>query len=216
MQPEQPYTPPAPAPEPSHPSQYDFIMNGGQPQPKSKLSLPKGNGSKTQRILILVGGGAVLLVLILMAFSLLTAGSKGQTEQLLTLAQEQTELIRVAGLAQSEKAVRSSSTQVLAANTSLALQSSNKEVLALLTKAKVKTDDKILALKKSSKTDLALEEAAQNNQYDDVFTGILRTDLKAYQTHVKQLYSTSTNKAQKEVLDAAYRGTTILLGESTK
>lgn len=211
MQPQSSFpTTPPPAPQQNP---YDFIMNDAPQQPKKPFTLPTGT-SKTKKLLILGGGGIVGLILIFMVISLLFGGS-GKNQELLTIAQEQVEILRVTELAKNERAVRDSTTQALIANTSLSVQSSHQQVLALLKKSKVKTNDKILALKKNSKTDAALVAAARNNNYDEVFVAELQKLLTQYRNDLKKLYPTAS-KTQKPVLEAAFKGTVILLGEQAK
>lgn len=145
-----------------------------------------------------------------MLLSLVSGGGNGS--QLLSLAQEQTEIIRVADLAANERAVRSSITQNLAANTSLSVSSSKIQTLALISGKK--PNEKTLALKKNSKTDALLTSAAANNQYDKVFTDTLTTKLKDYQAELKRLYTNTSNPKEKATLESAYNGTVILLGQS--
>lgn len=204
--------PAAPTPAPQQ-NPYDFIMNDAPQHPKAPFSLPVGKG-KTQRILLLGGGALIGIVLLFMLFSIFFGGG-GKSQELLTIAQEQVEILRVAELAKNEKAVRNSTTQALAANTSISVQSSHQQVLVLLKKAKVKTNDKILAQKKNSKTDATLVAAARNNNYDEVFTAELQKLLTQYRNDLKKLYP-SASKSQKPVLEAAFKGTVILLGEQSK
>ncbi len=185
-------------------------MNHNTPQPTSRLGLPKGN-STLQRVLIFGGGLFLLIIVGLVAMSLFSGG--GSSTQLLGIAQEQTEIIRIADLANSERTVRSTTTKNLAASTSITVGTSRSQTLALI--GGKTPDSKILGSKKSSKTDAALAEAASNNQYDAVFTETLTTKLKAYQTNVKALYTTSKSKKEKAVLESAFNGTVILLGENT-
>lgn len=201
-----------PPSQPQYPQQnpYDFIMNGGQPQPKRGLSLP-GGGSKLQRVLLFAGGGSVLLVLLLMVFSLLSGGSGDQNQRLLGIAQQQAEIVRVTTLARDK--ARTSATQSLAATTSITIQSSQNDISGLLKKAKVKTDAKILASKNDPKTDSTLEAAAQNNRYDEVFTELLIREIKEYQADLKEAYDGTSSKTQKEILEAAFTSASTLLGE---
>lgn len=207
---------PAPSPAPS-PQQnpYEFIMSNGQQQPKRAFGLPTG-GSKLQKVLLFGGGGVIVLVLIFMLLSLLGGGNKTQNEQLLVLAQEQTEILRITALAKNERSMRTTDAQNLAINTSLAVQSSNQETLALLKKAKVKTNEKVLALKKNAKTDATLTVATKNNNYDEVFTTVITEQLKTYRGDIQKLYKQTSNKNTKAVLETAYKGASILLNEQAQ
>lgn len=202
---------PLPQHDPNDPNNpYAFIMNSGAPQQQGKFNIPKGN-STLQRALIFGGGFVVLLVVGLMAMSALSGGS-GHSTQLLTLAQEQTEIIRIADLARNERSIRNETTNNLASSTSLSVNTSLKQTLGLI--GGKAPNPKVLALKKSSKTDALLTEAASNNQYDQVFVGVLQTKLKEYQSDVKKLYVGNKSKKEKAVLESAYNGTVVLLGQS--
>lgn len=201
--------PPQPVQNPTDP--YAFIMQNGAPQPKSKFTLPTG-GSPVKRALIFGGGFLGIIVVSLMLLSLLSGGG-GQRDKLIALAQEQTEIIRVAELARNERAVRSTTTQSLASTTSLSVSSSRVQTIALISGKK--PNEKTLALKKSTKTDTLLASAASNNEYDKVFTDTITSKLKAYQTNLKKLFNESKSTKEKTVLQNAYNGTQILLGASS-
>jgi hypothetical protein len=215
MQPNQPYTPnplpPAPTP-PENP--YDFFLkdNGNQPTP-GKFNLPNGNSTK-QRALLIVGGGLLLLIVGLLFMSILSSGSKSNTTLLLEVAQEQTEIVRVANLGILEKAVRNSDTINLATNTALSVESSQQQVIGILTKSGSKVNPKQLAMKKNVKTDAALSSAAQSNNYDAVFVDILQKSLKNYQRILKNSYDATKNPVDRKVLSDAFKGTGILLGNT--
>lgn len=211
--PQVPQTPQTPLPQhdPSDPNNpYGFIMDSGAQAPKGKFNLPQGN-STMQRGLIFGGGFVGLIVVGLILLSLFSGGG-GHSAELLSLAQEQTEIVRIANLAENERTIRDSTTSNLASSTSLTVSTSLNQTLGLI-KGK-KPNDKELSLKKSAKTDTLLTTAAANNQYDEVYVGTLKTKLKSYQSDVKKLYTGNNSKNEKAVLESAYNGTVILLGEN--
>lgn len=211
--PQPPQAPQAPLPQhnPNDPNDpYAFIMGSGTPQPQGKFNLPKGN-STLQRALIFGGGFVVLLIVGLMALSVLSGGG-GHKDQLLTIAQEQTEIVRIAELARNERTIRSTTTSNLASSTSLSVSTSLRQTLALI--GGKPPAPKVLALKKSAKVDALLTTAASNNQYDEAFVSTLKTKLKEYQSDIKKLYVGNSSKKEKAVLESAYNGTVILLGEN--
>lgn len=216
--PQQPLPPQAPQvpqmqqmPQPSPNPQYDFIMNHGQQQQSGRFNLPSGN-SPIQRILIFAGGIVGLLIVFLVFMSIIGGGSDRST-QLLSLAQDQTELIRIADLGQSERTVRQPTTKNLAANTSVSIASIQKQTLVLIKDKKAASK---LGLKKSAKTDATLTTAAANNQYDSVFVDLLTTKLKSYRTEIKTLFTSAKSAKEKKVLQDAYNGASLLLGEPIK
>lgn len=215
MQPQQPVptgpTPTPATPPPGQQNPYAFIMDDKPNQPKRSL-LPSG-GSKGARLGLMAVGGLVVLVIGFMLVSLLFGGDKNKAQQLLSIAQQQTELIRVADLTERQTAVQRTSTQALAINTSLSLTSSQQQILPLLKKAGMKNYEKKLELTKSSKTDQQLAAAVQDNNYDQVFTDVITTGLKKYQTSLKQLYSTTKSTKEKQILQSAYKDASVLMGE---
>lgn len=198
---------PGPPPDPHDP--YAFIMNSGTPPPKNKLPLPRGN-SKLQRVALVAIGGVLLLTIGLVGLSIFSGG--GSAEKLLSIAQDQTEIVRIADLGLQERTMRSSVTKNFAANTSLSVSTSLQQVSGLIPGKK--PNDKTLSLKKSTKVDSQLTAAAANNQYDQTFTEILTQKLQAYQSELKVQYNDTTNNKEKAVLKKAYDGTVILLGQN--
>lgn len=146
-----------------------------------------------------------------MVFMSLIGGGSDRTASLLDLAQDQTEIIRVADLAKTERSVRQTTTQNLAANTSISLTTSKLEVMEILKSQNIKEAQ--LGLKKSAKTDALLASAAANNQYDEVFTTTLTSKLEAYQTKVKTLFGSSKSAKEQQALKNAFESVTILLGK---
>jgi len=210
MQPDQSYNP-VPSAPPAN--QYDFIMNNGADQQKpGKFGLPSGNSTK-QRVLIIFGGLLILLIIGFFLLTLLNSGGQSKSEKLLVVAQDQTELIRVSDSIISNKAVRSSTTLVLANNVSLSTNSAKLQVADLLSKGGVKSNDKKLALKLNAQTDTKLTTAAQNNRFDEVATEVLQTELKSYRLSVKSAYDVVSKEGDKKILSDIYRSVGLLLGE---
>ena len=144
--------------------------------------------------------------------SFLSSGDNNAKAQLLTVAQEQTEIIRVADLAKTERAVRDQNTLNLAANTSIAMSTSKQKVVAILKKKDKKINEKQLILKKNDKTDSTLKNAAQNNTYDQVYTEILLGELKNYRKDLIETYKANTNKTDKQTLKEAVETANLLIG----
>lgn len=206
MQPDQP--------APQNSGQYDFILNHGTPpeRPK-KLGLPSPNSSM-QRIVIVVVGVFLLVTVGLVLFSVLTGGGGTSETQLLEVAQQQTELVRVADQASSK--ARSTNTLNFAANVSLTISTTHQSMSGILTREGIKSNDKRLAFKKNVQTDQLLLNAAQNGQFDETLTKTLQTQLLAYQASLSVVYKGSKNPKDKAILQEAYKGVGILLGDQSK
>lgn len=188
---------------------YDFIMNNGPQQTQGKFNLPSGK-STLQRVLIF-GGGLFTLIIIGLIFISFIFGGGGSSEKLLSIAQEQTELIRVADLAKNERTVRLATTQNLASNVNIGVAASRAQLTPFI---KQKGLEKKLLLKKNTQTDTKLTSAGENNQYDDVFVGIMKTQLATYQSDLQILYNETKDAKQKIVLKNAYDGATLLLKQA--
>ncbi len=195
---------------PIAPSDYDFILNHGANKPKPSL-LPGFGGSKKQRLLVMGLGGAILLMLIILGYSLLFGGNKNQT--VLEVAQSQQELIRVSTLG-ADKTTRGSAARALATTTELTLISNQKEVIAQLKKHGQKTNTKNLAVKKNAQTDAALQEAALNNRYDEVFTQLLQKQLVEYQKLLKTAYGSTSNQTLQNLLNSEFAQAGLLIASA--
>ncbi len=165
-----------------------------------------------RKVIVVLGGILLLIVAFMLVSSLLGGGDKSQQQKLLTVAQDQTELIRVAQLAKEERSIRDTKTLVFANNTELSLITSKQQVMRMLSKKK-KVNEKLLVLKKDAKTDTALKSAAQNNNFDKVFTDILKKELTAYKADLNVAIEATSNKTDKKQLTASLEGATLLLGD---
>src|SRR6185369_7159247 len=100
-------------------------------------------------------------LVIIILFSVIFKSSGGSTAQLTDLAQQQTEIARVADIG-IQKA-NSTATKNYAHTVKLSVLSSQQQTLALLAKEHHKINDKLLGIKASSVTDQQLNDAAANN-----------------------------------------------------
>lgn len=202
----QPNAPPAPPPAPlpnGNASNYDFIMNS--PQPK------KGFGSMKQRLLIVLVGGLVLLTIIIVVFAMLSGSGGSSVDNLTSLAQQQTEIARIADIGVQKST--SDATKNLAYTTKLSLLSSQQQTVAFLAKKGKKLNEKTLALKKNSTTDQRLSDAESNNTFDETFTKLLNDELTSYRTAVQAEFKTSTNNAERLILQDSFNGTSLLIAD---
>jgi hypothetical protein len=207
MQPQQPYSQPPQPPVPENAGQYDFIVNNGTP----------ANRPNPKTMFLFIGGTVVLVIaLVWFILSLFLGGNSGSSAPLVTIAQEQTEIARIATAAAQSNHLTSQDTRNFTRNTQLTISSDNTDLLALLKTDGKKLDEKQLGLKRSATTDSTLEAANSSGTYDSTLTGILQTQLKAYQTSIKQAYATSTSNKEKSLLNSEYDHATLLLEQSTQ
>lgn len=183
---------------------YDFILNAGQgPQ--------RGGPSKAKRILIVAVLGMLLLTIGIVVMGLLSSAGKEGRQTLLSIAQQQEELVRVADMG-TQKA-RSPIAQNLAITTKLSIASAQKDLLDYMRAQGIKTGPKELALGKNSKTDDELTAAEQNNRYDEALTATLQKQLNAYQNSLRKAHSEAAGKSGKELLSTAYNHAGLLLNK---
>lgn len=206
--------PPSPAPVPPAPgtpghNPYDFILNPEKPQKKPTVPLAGAGNSMMQRIAIAGGGLVILIIVAVVGMSLLTSGSKEKTASLLSIAQYQTELVRVATDA-STKAT-SISAQNLAQDIQASVLSDNNELLAYMKNNGQKVDPKQLTLKRSKSTDTTLTTAKENNTYDIAFKEIIQSDLGSYMTALKKAYDANPGPKGKTLLSEQYDSAELLL-----
>lgn len=196
---------------PTTPGQYDFILNPNAPQaPKSKLPIPINTSSPKGKIMLVVGGGVLLIVVLLLGASVLGGSGDSAGDTLLTVLQEQTELIRVAD--QAKNNARQANTRNLATNVTLTVSSAEQQILPLAKKRGAKVEAKQLGAKQNSTTDKTLKAAGENGQFDSVFTQALATQLTAYQESLGTAYKQVSNAKDKQVIKSAYDGAGLLVG----
>jgi len=206
MHPNDPSPAPPPAPMPSGGnSPYEFIMTTPH---KPKRSL--GGGSMKQRIIIAVGGFSLLLIVVLVFLSLIGGGGSGNTDSLIKLAEQQNEIVRIAGLAKDKAS--SGSTKNLAITAQLSIQSAQINTLALLKKDGQKVSNKQLTLLQDSTTDQQLTAAVTAGNFDTTFAQVLQDKLISYQIDVQNTYKNATSLSEKQLLQANFVSVAYLLG----
>lgn len=199
--------PNAPASGHFDPSKYEFITTPAA-VPKKTL-IPTTGSSKLQRIIFVVLGLFALITVLLVVFSLLGSSGKQNTAQLTTVGQQQTELIRVATLA--EQKVASSPAKNLAANVKLSVTTQQSDYISALGRVSIKLDSKTLAQGANSKNDQELKTAESNGRYDEAFLKIMRTELDEYQKATQAAFNGTKSKSVKENLNTNYQQTTLLI-----
>jgi len=200
---------PNPAPPPITPQKpinpYDFLEDKPKPK-KPLLPIPSGN-SKTQRLIVAGVGAVFLIVLGMIVMAILNAPGQAATKDLVLAAQQQNELIRVAGI--GAKDATSPDTRNLAVNTRATLASDQPKLQAIVSKSK-KVDAKLLALGKDSRTDATLTAAKQSNRFNEVFAELLKKELVEYSATLKRVHDNSNSKANKQVLAEQYANVKLL------
>ena len=203
--------PPPMMPPPGNPDPYEFIFKA--PQPPQKGGLLPNPRSKRGRIMVVVGLLMVLLIGAIVMSSLLSNAGKTGTQSLVDLSARQQELIRLSQLGATK--AKSKTTKDLALTTQLTILSDQQRLLARLAKSGVKVSTLQLNLRRNSQTDSSLTLADQNNQFDDIFTQTLTSQLSNYQVAVKGVLSVSTGVTIRTLLSTEFTNASTLLGPVT-
>ena len=212
MQPNLP--PPAPPPM-NKPEQelnpYDFLQ---APPVKPKKTIMPSNNSTLQRLLIVIGIIVTLVIAFLVFQSFLNKAGKENTANLVEVAKQQTELIRIAEVGITKAKFKA--TKNLALTTKLSLETDQPELLKAIASSGTKIDKKSLASGQSASVDAALKQAEQDNRFDEVFMQIMVKQLQEYQLALKKAYDGAVNKKLKESINVDYVHVNLIIGDQAK
>ena len=205
--------PPNQPAQPEEPQRYDFFLNPPPAPKKSKLpSVPGVKDPFLKKVIMLIGGG-ILLIIVVIVLSSVLLGNKDNVTSLIKLAQEQNELIRVAGEATSGAVQQT--TKSLAVSTQLSLTTSQQQLVNYLKTRGHKVSTKQLALTQSKATDTQLTNATAASNFDPVFTQILQQQLQTYTQDIKHDFNGTSNTTLRQLLNTEYMGGTVLLAQAT-
>jgi hypothetical protein len=200
----QPFAPGPVAPSPQSP--YGFIL---ETQRKPKKNFLKG-GSLRSKLLVVVGGGALLIGTIVIVSSIINSSAKANTEALISIAAEQQEIVRVAGV--GVKTSTDLATITFAELTKLSVTSQQQKLVKYLNNTVSATlTPATLASGLSTKTNQALNSAAVSDQFDSVFNSTLKASLTAYANDLQKSYKNASGPTIKGILADSYNGTATLL-----
>jgi len=194
--------------QPEENNPYAFIMS----DPSQNARGSKTSGSTKTRIIIVVIVGVVILIVGIVGFSLLTKGSGDNSKPLLSVAQQQAEIIRVAGIGQEKS--RNPDIRSLSITTKLSFTTSEQQLVGLL-KKKTKVSESVLSLGKDSKVDTTLAAASLDNRFDEVYKKIITTKLNDYQTSLSQLQKGVLGLNEKKILESSFNQTGLILNKKS-
>ncbi|MDB5182089.1 MAG: hypothetical protein JWP13_852 [Candidatus Saccharibacteria bacterium] len=196
--------PPQP-PNQQEQGRYDFFMS---PEKPKKPGLLGSGGMSGKNLMIIVGAIVVVLMIVAVIVASLFGGKK-EPLALLTVAQTQQELIRVA--AEGSKATKSTTLQNFAVTTRVTLTSEQQAVLAQLKKQGVSPKTETLALAKNTKTDQALAAALAANTYDTTFASTMQTELDDYHAKLENASAAALTKAERTMLQKQISSAELLI-----
>lgn len=205
INPNQQQYPPAPQ---TPVNQYDFILN---PEAAVAKRSPLAGGSMMKRILLVVSGLSVLAIVIVIASSLLSS-SGSSAPSLVGVAQDQTELIRIATLAEGKTTNQSKLN--FAYTVRYSLTTSKQQLLAYMSQNGQKTSASTLTLKMNKQSDQQLTTAIADSTFDAAFTTVVQNDLTAYVRDLQAASATTSGSKGKALLDAAQKSALLLITQS--
>lgn len=205
MQPQAPFSPspvPATSPTPGNlPPGYEFITSPNKPQ------TTRGPSSPVKRALVVLGGLLVLLILFVFIKSLLSGG--GNKPQLLSVVQDQQELIHLSTASQQETTL-SITNKNFAVTAELGLTSDQSKLLHYASKDGLKLNKKLINRKVSLAVDKQLADASAASTYDTAFRTIMQTKLSVYQSDIKQAYAKTKGRTGRALLKENYSSAQLL------
>lgn len=152
----------------------------------------------------------VLVLFLVVVLAIMNSGSSS-TENLVTVARKQNEVIRVADIGVSSAGEED--TRKLATMTKLVVTSDQKKMIDYLATQKKKVSSKDLSVGANSKTDQELEAAESNGRFDEVFSQIILKLLKEYQQTLRIGYE-GLGANGKQLIDASYENASLILEDN--
>lgn len=182
---------------------YDFIFN---PKKQSK-GFPKLSFRGNKLFMLL----AILLVplLILGGFLLFSRGGNDNVTLLTSVAQKQTEIVRIADLVLIQNSVKQE-TKVITSNALVTVSSNLNELTALLAKNGHTLKPKVLQATMDSSVDDSLGKANQSGNLDSVYLKLLNTELDDYSSALTAAYKVTTSPSGQKILGDAYDNVVLL------
>jgi len=198
------YPTPQSAPTPQG-NPYDFILN-----PQKPKKAYKGLHGLARTIILIVAGTILFMVIAGFILNALLP-KKISKEDMLGLAQSQTEIIRITD--QGASAATKQVARNFATTISATILTQKKQTVDLLAKNGVKTNSKELALKQNATNDQKLASAKATSTYDKAFTEITQAELQKYSNLLKQLSTKATTQDERIRLGDYYQQSQLLLSQ---
>jgi len=188
---------------------YEFILNPEKPSKPKKIGI---GGNKLVRLAIFLVGGALAFMIIATVLLNALTPKTITSEDLLGLAQTQTELIRVS--TQGSNDAVQQVTRNLGTTVQYTMVTQQTQTLDLLGTYGVKTvSKKQLALKQNGDTDQRFVTAKSTSTFDKTFASVMQEELTAYAATLKQLSSKARAQADRDRLSDYYRQTQLLISQ---
>lgn len=182
---------------PQQQNPYAFITD---PTPPPRRGLNLGMGA---RVAVVAGGLIILIIVAVVINSFLNGGDKNQVQRLTDIAKAQNEIIRISTLA--DQKAKAADTKNYAATTRYAIQGAQNDTKKLLAKHGIKEGglSKTLNASKNTKTDTLLNEATNNNRFDETYHSLMNQQIADYQKLLKAAYDNGTTNEQQTLKTAS-------------
>lgn len=165
----------------------------------------------TKGILFVVAAVAVVVIILVVVMAIVRGGGASSAD-FVTIAQEQQEINRVAGL-QGDSLTDPDARNFVTA-TKLTMSSDKASLLDYMKRAGLKVSEKELALGQSTATDSKLTDAQSTNTLDATLVKILQDELTQYQQSLAKAYQHTTGKNGRALLVELNDNATLLLTQS--
>lgn len=204
--PEQSYGPAPNQALPHHHPQYEFIMNPGSAGGNNGL------GSLLSKRNAFIAGGVLLFILIIIVIGSSLSGSKADFTSVISVAEDQTELMRVAKLGTTDAV--SNNAQDVAYNVDVSMTTAQQQTLAYLLANHTKVGTRQLSLKQSATTTTDLSTALANSTFDSTFLSHIQSLLTTYSQDLNTAFKADTGPKGRQLLESQYKAAQLLLTQT--
>lgn len=169
--------------------QPDFNFITGSPQAN-----PTGVGGDNQkrRIIVVVLGVLGLFIVAMLFINIVSSGSRTGRSELIDLAAYQSELARVAAIGVEEGV--SAEVRGRAAIVSFSIRTDAGQTRKLMAAIGAKASDEQLLAYRSNTIDTQFQEAANANNFDNVYSEVLDEKLNNYKGKIVEVFNIQTNE----------------------
>lgn len=162
-------------------------------------------------LLFIIGAIAIVLILLIVILSIARGGGSSK-QPYVTVAQEQQEIGRVAGLDLQQ--VQDTTVKNFATTTQLTMTSDSVMFTSYMGKHGVKISAKQAAAGINSATDAQLTSAISSNTLDATLRSTLQSELKQYQENLAKAYKVTTSSTTRAMLKQLNNNAQLLLTQS--
>jgi hypothetical protein len=183
---------------------YEFILETEEPYNKPLYK----RLSKKQKLFIYSSLSVLLIGTLLLFVAVRNHENSLQKARLLSVAQTQTEIIRIASLGEKQEGQESKDR---ASKIREDIEADLEKITEALDKRKTRVDDPTLSAKKNNVHDSLLVEAILKNSFDQAFNDLMDDQLFEYQRLLLEAQQKGSSEERK-ILQEAYDKANDLLG----